>query len=184
MNGLFFVVFLTSGIILLFISPENLFSAMLSGGEKATLLSAKLIAIYAVSMGLVKIMENSGLMKKLSKLLKPINKKLFLSDDETTNNYISTNLSANILGLGGIATPMGIKSIEALSKRPKSYYTTSMFFVINATSLQLLPISVIAMRTSYGSVFPSDILLPCIICTLFSTIIGCMLVNIFIKRKD
>ena len=175
---------MTSGIILLIINPESLFSAMISGGEKATLLSAKLIAIYAVSMGLVKIMENSGIMKKLSKILMPLNKKLFLSDDETTNGYISTNLSANILGLGGIATPMGIKSVEALYKRPNSFYSTSMFFVINATSLQLFPISVIALRSTYGSSTPSDILMPCILCTLMSTLLGCMLVNIFIKRKD
>lgn len=175
---------MTSGIILLIINPESLFAAMLSGGEKATLLSAKLIAIYAVSMGLVKIMENSGIMKKLSKLLMPLNKKLFLCDNETTNGYISTNLSANILGLGGISTPMGIKSVEELYKRPFNYYTTSMFFVINATSLQLFPISVIALRSSFGSAAPSDILLPCILCTFMSTLIGCMLVNIFVKRKD
>ena len=174
---------MTSGIILLIINPESLFSSMISGGEKAALLSAKLIAIYAVSMGLVQIMENSGLMKKLSKLLTPLNKKLFLCDDETTNGYISTNISANILGLGGIATPMGIKSVEALYLRPKSYYTTSMFFVINATSLQLLPLSVIALRASFGSISPSDILIPCILSTLVSTIVGCMLVSVFVNRR-
>ena len=156
---------------------------MLEGGENAALLSAKLIAVYAVSMGLVKIMENCGLMKKLSKLLKPLNRKLFLCDDETASGYISTNLSANILGMGGVATPMGIKAVEALYRRPNSYYTSSMFFVLNATSLQLLPLSVIALRSSYGSAAPSDILLPCIICTLMSAVIGCLLVKIFIKEK-
>ena len=174
---------MASGIVLLVINPESLFATMLSGGEKAALLSAKLIAVYAVSMGLVRIMENCGLMKKLSKLLNPLNRRLFLCDDEAANGYISTNLSANILGMGAVATPMGIKAVESLWKRPKGYYTSSMFFVLNATSLQLLPLSVIALRSTYGSVAPSDILVPCMICSIISAVIGCLMVKIFIRVK-
>lgn len=183
MNALFLIIFLSAAVVLLVTNPESLFSVMLEGGEKALKLTITMLAVYAVCMGLLKIMENSGLTQKLSRLLTPLNKKLFLSDDKQVNSYISTNLSANLLGLGGVATPMGIKGMEALSRRPHSNYTTAMFFVINATSLQLLPLSIIALRASYDSNAPSDILLPCILSTLVSTIVGVLLVKIFIKKK-
>jgi spore maturation protein A len=95
---------------------------------------------------------------------------------------MSLNISANILGMSGATTPMGIKSIQELEKHKNTEYAIAMFFVINATSVQLIPSSVMALRTSLGSATPSDIILPTVLATLLSSIIGILLVRIFIKK--
>ena len=100
------------------------------------------------------------------------------------NNFMSLNISANILGMSGATTPMGIKSIQELEKHKGTEYAIAMFFVINATSVQLIPSSVLALRTSMGSISPSSIILPTILATLLSTIIGVILVKIFIKKGE
>ena len=96
---------------------------------------------------------------------------------------MSLNISANLLGMSGATTPMGIKSIQELEKHPNTQYAITMFFVINATSVQLIPSSVLALRTSLGSCSPADIILPTILATLLSSIIGIMLVKMFVRRK-
>ena len=95
---------------------------------------------------------------------------------------MALNISANILGVSGATTPMGIKSILELDKDKKSDYAVAMFFVINATSVQLIPSSVLALRASLGSLTPSDIILPTALATLLSSIVGIVLVKVFVKR--
>ena len=99
-----------------------------------------------------------------------------------TEDYISLNISANILGMSGATTPMGIKSIQELDKHDKTDYAVAMFFVLNATSVQLIPSSILALRSSYGSASSSDIILPTILATLLSSLIGVLLVKVFIKK--
>lgn len=182
MNVIFAVIVLSSFIILTFSSPESLLQSMLSGGEKAFSLTAKLVVIYAVWMAMFELLEKSGLSTKLSKLLKPANRLLFGQLPETANEYMSLNISANLLGMSGATTPMGIKSIKELEKHKNTEYAVAMFFVINATSVQLIPSSVLALRTSLNSASPSDIILPTVLATLLSTVIGILLVKIFIKK--
>ena len=182
MNIIFSISIIVSIITLLFTSPESVLSSMLSGGEKALELTLKLSVIYAVWLGVFKIMENSGLANKFAKLFKPINKFLFGPLPEKANDYISLNLSANLLGMSGGTTPFGIKSIAELDKHPKTDYVVSMFFVINATSVHLIPSSILALRSSLGAVNPSDIILPTILATLVSSVVGILLVKVFIKR--
>ena len=95
---------------------------------------------------------------------------------------MSLNISANLLGMSGATTPMGIKSIHELEKHPNTNYAITMFFVINATSIQIIPSSVLALRTSMGSSSPADIIVPTILATLVSTVIGVLLVKIFVKK--
>ena len=182
MNIIFGVLLLLSSTILLFSNPETLLSAMLNGGEKAFALTTKMVVIYAVWMGMFKLLELSGLADKFAKTLKPFNNKLFGKLPDTANNFMSLNISANILGMSGATTPMGIKSIAELEKHKGTDYAIAMFFVINATSVQLIPSSVLALRTSLGSNSPSSIILPTILATLLSTIIGIVLVKVFIKK--
>ena len=157
-------------------------SAFLTGGEKALTLSLKLLVVYAVWLGVFRLMEESKLSQKFARLLRPLNKVLFGKIPDTANDYMSLNISANILGMSGATTPMGIKSITELEKYPCTEYAIAMFFVINATSIQLIPSSVLALRTSLGSISPSDIILPTILATLLSSIIGVILVRTFIKK--
>jgi spore maturation protein A len=128
------------------------------------------------------LMENSGLSKKFARLFKPVNKFLFGNVPEKAGDFMALNVSANLLGMSGATTPMGIKSIQELEKHPNTNYAITMFFVINATSIQLIPSSVMALRTSLGSTSPADIILPTILATLLSTIIGVLLVKIFVKK--
>ena len=182
MNTIFGVVLILSTSILLFTNPDCILSSMLSGGEKAFSLTLKMVVIYAVWLGVFELLEQSGLAKKFAKALKPVNNKLFGQLPDSANNFMSLNISANILGMSGATTPMGIKSIQELEKHKNTDYAIAMFFVINATSVQLIPSSVLALRTSLGSTDPSNIILPTILSTLISTIIGILLVKIFIKR--
>ena len=169
---------------MLFISPEQILTSMLSGGEKALELTLKMVVVYAVWLGLFEIVEKTKLSNKFAKMLKPINKFLFGPLPQKANDYMSLNISANILGMSGATTPMGIKSIQELEKHPNTKYAITMFFVINATSVQIIPSSVLALRASLGATSPSDIILPTILATLLSTIIGVLLVKIFVKKDN
>lgn len=182
MNALFLIIFIIGGIALTVLSPEQFFAALVGGGQKAVTLSLQLAAVYAVSMGFIKIAENAGLLKKLTKLLAPINKRLFCCEDSLVCGYISGNIAANLLGMGGAATPLGISAMEGLAKSNRPYYSQAVFFVINASGLQLLPLSVIALRSAAGSISPSDILLPSILSSAVCLICSLILVNIFVKR--
>ncbi|MBR1983416.1 MAG: hypothetical protein IKA12_01880 [Clostridia bacterium] len=182
MNAIFGIVLILSTLILTFTSPDTVMSAFLSGGEKALTLTLKLLVVYSVWLGVFKLMGKSRLSEKFSLLLKPLNKFLFGKVPSTANDFMSLNISANILGMSGATTPMGIKSIRELEKHPNTEYAIAMFFVINATSVQVIPSSVLALRTSLGSTSPSDIILPTILATLLSSIIGVLLVKTFIKK--
>ncbi len=183
MNAIFSLVVIISLLFLIFYNPEGVLSAMLTGGEKALNLSIKMVVIYAVWLGVFAILEKTGLSEKIAKKLKPFNRWLFGELPEKANDFMSLNISANALGMSGATTPMGIKSILELEKHPNTEYAITMFFVINATSVQLIPSSVLALRSSLNSSSPSDIILPTILATLLSTVIGVLLVKIFVKRK-
>ena len=103
---------------------------------------------------------------------------------EKAEEYASINLSANLLGMSGATTPFGIKTIEELDKNKNTNYATTMFFVINATSIQIIPSSVLALRISLDSANPSSIILPTILATTVSTIVGILLTKIFVKRDN
>ncbi|MBO7344742.1 MAG: hypothetical protein J6U92_02255 [Clostridia bacterium] len=182
MNVIFALISLLSMVILLFINPDGILSSMLSGGQKALDLTLKMVVVYAVWMGVFELLEKSGLAYKFSKLLKPFNRLLFGKLPDKANDYMSMNISANVLGMSGATTPMGIKSIQELEKHSGTEYAIAMFFVINATSVQIIPSSVLALRTSMNSSSPADVILPTILATLLSTIIGVLLVKIFIKK--
>ncbi|MBO5067374.1 MAG: hypothetical protein J6C62_03100 [Clostridia bacterium] len=183
MNIIFGLVLTLSTIFLIFSNPDALLSSMLAGGEKALSLSLKMVVIYAVWLGVFELLEKSGLANKFAKLLKPINRILFGTLPDKANDFISLNISANVLGMSGATTPMGIRSIQELEKHPNTEYAITMFFVINATSVQLIPSSVMALRTSLGSISPADIIIPTILATLLSSIVGILLVKIFVKKR-
>lgn len=182
MNVIFGALAALSSVTLIFSSPQSVLAALLSGGEKALALTLKLVVIYAVWMGIFALAEKSGLCEKTAKLLRPANKFLFGKIPEKAGDYMSMNLAANLLGMSGATTPFGIQSVNELSKTSGTEYAAAMFFVINATSVQLIPSSVLALRTTMGSKSPADIIIPTILATFVSTIVGVLLVKIFIKK--
>lgn len=170
---------------LLWSNPSSVLNSMIDASEEAFSLCIELCAVYAVWLGVLELVEASGLSEKLAKLLHPLIKKLFKIDDKETEKMIALNMSANILGLGNAATPMGINAIKRLDDG--SGVATNamiMLIVLNATSLQLLPSTVIGLRSSAGSASPSDIILPTIIATFCTCLLGICLVKLCNHIRD
>jgi spore maturation protein A len=184
MNLLFSLVFLLSCFLLLISNPEGFLSALLEGGKQGAVICCALIGTYSVWMGLIKVWEDSGVSKIFSKLLKPLVKKLFHTEDKETLEAVSMNLSVNLLGISGAATPYGIKAASLLDKGENAEYTSALFFILNATSIQLIPTSIIGVRTALHSAAPADIVLPTIIVSFLSTFLACLLVRLFIPPKS
>lgn len=171
--------------ILLFKNVDIAFSSLLNGSEKAIALTLKLWAIYAVWLGILKIVEDTGLNQKIGKLLNPIINKLFGKIDPETHNQIAINITSNLLGMGNACTPSGIKAMKGLDKG-SDIATSSMIMlmILNTSSLQILPTTVIGLRVAAGSVDPNNIILPTLIATTVSTLSGILLCKLFEKIKN
>ncbi len=178
MNVIFLVISTLSIIAITIINPESLLSAFSTSANKALNLSVSLIAVYVIWLGFIKLFEESGLQKYLTKLFKPLIRFLFNTTDEKTANVISLSLSANLLGIGGIATPSAIEGMRLMDEK-QNEKGKLMLFTISATSIQLLPLSVMQLLTEFGSVNPSIIFLPTLLTTVFSTILAVILVKVF-----
>ena len=174
---------ISSLLVLTLSCPELIVSTMISESKNVVSLCINLIAIYAVWLGILEILDKSGLSEKLAKLLSPAIKKLFKISDSQQIKYISLNLSANMLGLGNAATPSGIKAIECMKKDlPKTKFAMLMLLVINTSSIQLLPTTIIGLRASANSTSATDIILP----TLFASIVSvtlCVIIMFFVFKN-
>ena len=184
MNKIWLLMMLASLIVLLYVDPGTTLSTMIDASTSALTLCIELCAVYAVWLGLLEIVDATGLGQKLAKLLRPLIKKLFRVDNEEIEKMIALNMSANILGLGNAATPMGIKAMKSLDDGSGvATFSMIMLVVVNATSIQLLPSTVIGLRANAGSENPADIILPTILATVVTVSIGIILVLIFDKIK-
>ncbi len=157
---------------------------MLEGGGKAASTCLALVATYSVWMGLIKVWEDSGVARGVAKLIKPVAKKLLKTEDEEALQSASMNLAVNLLGISGAGTPYGIACANRLDKTENAEYSSAMFFVLNATSMQLFPASIIAVRVALNSVDPTSILLPTLFSTILSSVLGILLVRLFIPKKE
>lgn len=165
-------------------APESALSIMLGGAKSAIGLSVSLCAIYTVWLSVLQVIDKTGMGKALSKAFKPLTKKLFKGERDLALEYITLNFSANLLGMGGAATPLGIKAMEYMQDgSDKASDNMILFVVINATSIQLLPATIIGLRASKGSASASDIILPSLIATTFSTLIGVILCKVLAGKK-
>lgn len=138
--------------------------------------------------GVMNIAEKSGLLLKFSKILTPLLKKLMPSvKNDKAFLYISSNIAANMLGLGSVATPAGLKAMKELDKDNKESKIASdgmiTFLVLNTSGVTIIPMSVIALRMGYGSIDPSKVIIPSIIATLVSSFCG-LLLDYIIRRKN
>ncbi len=137
--------------------------------------------------GIMKISRDSSLSQKLAKLLSPIIRFLFpdIKKDSSTYNEISLNIIANLLGLGNAATPLGLKAMSSLQEQNPNKNTLSnsmaMLILLNTASLQLIPTTVIAIRSSLNSANPTSIIVPVWLSTICAAIAGVSAVKFFIK---
>ncbi|BBF44639.1 spore maturation protein A [Lachnospiraceae bacterium KM106-2] len=150
----------------------------LNSAKEAITLCITMVGIMAMWTGLMQVAKASGIIDGLTKKLKPILRLLFpdIPRDHIVNEYIASNMIANFLGLGWAATPMGLKAMGELKKLNHSSEIASCdmctFLIINISSLQLVPVNIIAYRSQYQSVNPAEILTAAIITTFFSTLVG------------
>lgn len=141
----------------------ELSTALLEGAQNAVEFSILLLGSMCVWLGFLQVAEESGLSRLFARLLSPVIRRLFpeYGQDLEIQGKISMNLSANLLGLGNAATPLGLAAMEAMKeKNPGQTPTRGMilFVVMNTASLQLIPMNMAAMRAANGSVEPFGIL--------------------------
>lgn len=185
MSVAFLLISLASLIALIIQSPESAFPAMIDGVSQAIMLIVKLTAIYAVWLSVLKMMQETKLDKALSRALKPITRKIFKHESEEAYDWICINLSANMLGMGGVATPAGIKAMSKMENgSDKATDNMIMLLVINATSIQLIPTTVVAMRATAGSRNASDIIVPTLISSGIATLCGMIICKVLSLKKS
>lgn len=183
MNVLFCVVVVLSVCIFMIQDPQIFLSSMLDGASKSAVLCFSLIATYAVWLGLMRVWQDSGLTNVISKRIRPLTRKLLKTNDLQTLDCLTMSLTVNLLGISGAATPYGIQGANLLDKTENAEYSSAMFFVLNATSLQVIPTSVIGVRTALKSAAPADIVLPTILTSAFSTLLAAFLVFLLIRKN-
>ena len=148
----------------------------------------KIFPVLALWMGITKIAEDSGLLKKLSNKLSPLLTKFFpeIPKGHESLSLIASNMIANIFGLGSAATPFGLKAMSSLQKLNKNKKVASRsmitFLVINTSGLTIIPTTIISLRMMYGSSEPTKIVFACIISTFFATL-GGILIDRFLARR-
>ena len=164
--------------------------AVLDSAKEAVSLCMTMLGVMSFWTGLMKIAEQSGLIHTLTIKLKPMLHFLFpnLPKDHVVNTYLAENIIANVFGLGWAATPAGLKAMEELQKinvedcerygenkyRGKKIATKEMcdFLILNISSLQIVPINIIAYRSQYGSTNPMDIMGAAILATTVGTAVA------------
>ena len=148
----------------------------------------KIFPVMALWLGIMKIASVSGLLDKFSRMLKPILKLLFpeIPENHESYEYISSNIIANMFGLGNAATPFGLKAMKSLQElnNKKDTATRSMitFLVLNTSGITLIPTTIISLRMMYGSSDPTSIVFACILSTFISTFLGLIIDRIIAKN--
>lgn len=167
--------------------------AALSSAKEAVALCIAMMGVMSFWVGMMRIAENAGIIEGATKKLKPFLSFLFpgIPKDHPANQYIATNMIANVFGLGWAATPAGLKAMEELAKleeeRRKAGALSGVasnemctFLIVNISSLQLISVNMIAYRSQYGSVNPAAVVGPGIAATAVST----MAAILFCKVMD
>ncbi|MDO4731846.1 MAG: nucleoside recognition domain-containing protein [Clostridia bacterium] len=170
---------------------DEVSQGFLNGAQEAVEIVLQTLGLMCLWSGIMDIADKGGITTVISKLFKPLLKKLFKDVDENKKAFkaICMNITANLLGLGNAATPLGIKAMKELKNEAKldnsGYATNSMimFVVINTASLQLIPTMVSSLRIKYGSLNPFDVLPEIWIVSISALIVGISAAKLF-ERRD
>ena len=160
---------------------------ILNSCKTALDMTFKIFPVMALWLGIAKIAEVSGLLNKLSLKLSFILKYIFpeIPKGHQSLSYISSNIIANMFGLGNAATPFGLKAMQSLqelnTKKDTASRSMITFLVLNTSGVTIIPTTIISLRMMYGSVDPTSIVFPCIIITFTSTFIGLIIDRILAR---
>lgn len=167
---------------------DTINNSILTNGEEALELILSILPIIVLWTGIMKIAEDSGLLKKFAKVVEPLLSKLFpeIPKDNPALGFIASNIAANMLGLGSAATPFGLKAMGELQKINDKKDTASVsmitFLVLNTGGVTIVPTTVLALRMAHGSLNASEIIVPSIIAT-FCASLGGLLLDYFIRKR-
>lgn len=160
-------------------------SGALEGAAQAVELCLSMTGVLCLWMGVMEIMRRSGLSEKLSRLLRPVLKRLYpdFAGDKKVMDTIAANVSANLLGLGNAATPLGLEAARMMSKRTPGVASNSlcMLVVCNTASIQLIPTTVASVRSAAGCETPFDILPAVWLASAISVAVGIIAAKILEK---
>lgn len=190
----FFVLAFVVGLIkLIFFGDMDVFPAMINStfdmAKTGFDISLGLTGVLTLWLGIMKIGERGGIIKIFSRLIGPFFNRLFpeLPKDHPAHGSIMMNLAANMLGLDNAATPMGLKAMTQMQDvnpvKDSASNAQIMFLVLNTSGLTIIPISIMVYRSQLGAVNPSDIFIPILLATYFSTITGLIAVAVMQKIK-
>jgi spore maturation protein A len=160
-----------------------------AGAQQAVTMSISLLGMMCMWTGLMRIAERAGLVDLFSRLLSPITRFLFPQVPRASKamGAITTNMVANIFGLSNAATPFGIEAMNELTKLSRQSGKASnamcMFVVINTASIQLIPSTIIALRSAAGSQNPYEIIVPIWICSICAIAVGVIAAK-WMERKE
>ena len=186
--GFFLVAFAVAAVKLVFLGDTQVFSLMVSAtfdmAETAFQISLGLTGVLTLWLGLMRVGEKGGVIAALSKVVRPFFHRIFpeIPKNHPVHGSMVMNFAANMLGLDNAATPLGLKAMQELQELNPSDDTASnaqiMFLVLNTSGLTLIPISVMVYRAQMGAANPSDVFLPILLTTFFSTMAGLISVAI------
>ena len=187
--GFFLIAFLIAMVKLLFFGDFDVFPAMMdstfASSKTAFEISLGLTGVLSLWLGIMKIGEKGGVVNVLARLLSPVFVKLFpdIPKGHPVTGSIFMNIAANMLGLDNAATPLGLKAMEQLQElNPKNDTATNpmiMFLVLNTSGLTLIPISIMVYRAQMGAAQPTDIFIPILLATFFSTLAGVIITSLY-----
>ncbi len=166
---------------------ELISTEIIKGAETTLNMITKIFPVMALWLGIMKIAEESNLLKKISKLLSPIMKKIFpeIPENHESISLITTNVVANLFGLGNASTPIGLKTMKSLQELNKNKKEAShsmiTFLVLNTTGLTIIPTTILSLNMNAKN--PTEIILPCFLAS-FSATIGGLIIDRILQRKD
>lgn len=169
---------------------QNLNASIFDSVESAVNLSITMLGTMCLWSGIIHVAANTNIMKMMNKMLKPIIRFLFpeIKENKKAQSEISMNMVANILGLGNAATPLGLKAMETLQEENKNKQELSnsmiMLIVVNTASIQIIPTTIIAIRSSLGAENPTSIIVPVWIATICAAIVGITVTKLLIKYSN
>ena len=189
----FLVAFVIATVKLIFMGDMTVFPAMMdstfSSSKTAFEISLGLTGVLSLWLGIMKIGEKGGVVNVLARILSPVFAKLFpdIPKGHPVTGSIFMNIAANMLGLDNAATPLGLKAMEQLQELNPKKDTASnpmiMFLVLNTSGLTLIPVSIMVYRAQMGAAQPTDIFIPILLATFFSTLAGIVITCLFQKTN-
>ena len=187
----FIVAFVIAVVKLVFLGDYDVFPAMMdstfSSSKTAFEISLGLTGVLSLWLGIMKIGEKGGVVNVLARMLKPVFVRIFpdIPAGHPVTGSIFMNIAANMLGLDNAATPLGLKAMEQLQEiNPKKDTASNpmiMFLVLNTSGLTLIPISILVYRAQMGAAQPTDVFIPILLATFFSTLAGIIVTSLYQK---